>query len=170
MKSKVGACYTFRMDRSTVNRDMKFAVAAFFVIAAILPALAHAQTPPSDLRATIRAELLSDPRSAALSQTQLNAMVELLAQQAQAQGITASDITWRPQTFSQNAAASAPPESCTGNFTCVMDEAFGFIGPDLVIPFSLGLGAMGLIWIIAEMLHRRHHPHLYTGTPPASGM
>jgi len=138
----------------------------------VLPLLVHAQATSSDLSATIRAELLSDPRTASLSAAQLDAMVQLLSQQAQKQGVTAQDITWRPQpAVASGASVPAQGESCDGNFTCVMDEAFGFIGPDASIPFFLGMASMGLIWIIAEMIHRRKYPHLFaTPAAPVSGM
>jgi hypothetical protein len=144
---------------------IRFSVVGVVMLAAIgLPFLTHAQTATSsELSATIRAELLSDPRTSSLSSAQLDAMVSLLTQQAAAQGVTAHDIQWRPQTFSNSGATPAvQQESCAGNFTCVLDEAFGFIGPDTLIPFSLGLASMGLIWIIAEMIHRRKYPHLFT--------
>jgi hypothetical protein len=51
-----------------------------------------------------------------------------------------------------------------------MDEAFGFIGPDTTIPFALGMASMGLIWIIAEMMHRRKYPHLFAPPASSSGM
>jgi hypothetical protein len=145
-----------------VRVNVSFAAAVLFLFSAtIVPLIASAQTTP-DLSATIRAELLSDPRTSSLSAAQLDAMVSLLTQQAQAQGITAEDITWRPQTFSNaDVAPVAAPESCAGNFTCVMDEAFGFIGPDILIPFALGAASMGLIWILAEMIHRKKYPHLF---------
>jgi len=141
------------------TREIGVSLAAALLL--LLPLIGSAQTTSdSALQSTIRAELLSDPRTSALSSAQLDAMVSLLTQQAQAQGITASDITWRPQSFSSGAAPAAQ-ESCAGNFTCVFDEAFGFVGSDTVIPFSLGAASMGLIWILAEMIHRRKYPHLF---------
>jgi hypothetical protein len=140
----------------------------FFITQAILlctllllvPFMSRAETaPPADLRAIIRAELLSDPRTASLSQAQLDAMVSLLSQEAQKQGLNAQDITWHPQS-SASGAAQAAPESCAGSFTCMMDQAFGFIGPDPTIPFFLGMASMGLIWVLAEMIHRKRYPHL----------
>ena len=59
----------------------------------IVPVVLHAQA-SDDLRATIRAQLLSDPRTAGLSEEKLDSMVNLLAEEAQKQGVTASDITW----------------------------------------------------------------------------
>ena len=138
------------------------ALVLLMALAVLLPRLSHAQAPApqNDLRAVIHAELLGDPRTAGLSQAQLNTMVELLTKQAQKQGVTAHDITWRPQ------SAQSGPEGQSGEvmdvcgastFFCVIDEAFGLVGPDTTIPFSLGAASMGLIWIIAETLHRRRH-------------
>lgn len=146
-------------------------VLALGILVVFSPRISRAQTaPPSDLRSVIRAQLLSDPRTASLSSDQLDAMVSLLAQQAQKQGITAQDITWRPQAPAPASAPRAPAESCAGNFTCVMDEAFGFIGPDTTIPFALGAASMGLIWITAEMLHRRKYPHVPAQSASATGV
>ena len=144
---------------------LEFALAvttAVFVLLLLSPHAAFAQTSSSaDLRSTIRAELLSDPRTSALSQTQLDAMVDLLTKEAVKKGITAQDIIWRPQTFSNNTAAGASTpaqDQCGGSFTCIIDEAFGFVGPDTTIPFALGAASMGLVWILAEMIHRRKYP------------
>jgi hypothetical protein len=51
-----------------------------------------------------------------------------------------------------------------------MTEAFGFVGPDTTIPFCLGAASMGLIWIIAEMLHRHKYPHIKAPFAQTSGM
>ena len=132
-----------------------------------LPHLVRAQTaPPSDLRATIRAELLSDPRTSSLTSAQLNAMVDLLSQQAQKQGLSASDIEWHPTPPAPSDTTVVPAATCNGSFTCEIDQAFGFVGSDTTIPFVLGAASMGLIWSIAEILHRRKYPHLFA--PPAA--
>lgn len=125
----------------------------------IFPFLAHAQT--GDLSATIRGQLMSDPRTATLSSAQIDAMVQLLAQEAQKRGLTASDITWKPQTFAGAPTAPAAQDSaCTSALTCAFTEAFGFVGPDTAIPFILGATSMALIWILAEMMHRRKYSHV----------
>jgi hypothetical protein len=150
-------------------RTRSFIIAAL-VLAALLPAVARAQaTPPSDLRAIIRAELLSDPRTSSLTQQQLDAMVSLLSQEAQKRGLTAQDLTWHPQTFQGTGASQAAqqPQDCGSSWTCAAAAAWGFTGPDTIIPFSLGAASMALLWVIAEMLHRRKYPHL---AAPASGM
>ncbi len=131
---------------------------------ALLPLTIHAQaTSSSELSATIRAQLLSDPRSATLSQAQLDAMVDLLSEEAQKQGLSAQDIMWHPNPPAGGWANTTNPSgemSCDGSFTCIVDEAFGFVCPDTSIPFFLGMSSMGLIWILAEMLHRHKYPHV----------
>jgi hypothetical protein len=139
-----------------MQRVLQFRTAA--IIAALLapfllfiPVLASAQS--TDLSSTIRSELLKDPRTENLSQTQLDAMVQLLSGEAQQRGITASDITWRPSSLSQ-----AVTDVCgdTPQALCVLDVAFGFLGPDSIIAYILGASSMALIWLLAEMLHRRN--------------
>lgn len=135
--------------------------AVSFTLWMVFPHTARAQQNASDLRATIQAELLSDPRTTGLTQVQLGAIVDILTKEASKQGITAQDIRWRPQTpesFTAGDGAEGTAETCgTWAFLCVFNEAFGFTGPDATIPFILGAASMGLIWIFAEMLHRRRH-------------
>lgn len=130
-------------------------------VAFLLPGSAYGQETPGDLRATIRAGLLSDPRTSSLSQEQVDTLVGLLADEAEKQGITSRDIQWRPQGTERFVAAEdAAPEAvgCAGGFLCIMSESFGFVGADTTIPFTLGAASMGLVWILAEMIHRRRHP------------
>lgn len=134
---------------------------AALAIAFLIPMAVYAQGASSDLRATIRAELLSDPRTSSLSQAQIDTLVDLLADEATKQGITSQDIQWRPQSTERFVAIeSAAPDAveCAGGFLCIMSEAFGFVGADTTIPFTLGAASMGLVWILAEMIHRRRHP------------
>lgn len=157
---------------------------AFSIVALSLPLLACAQaatttatsSASSALSSTIRAELLSDPRTASLSQTQLDAMVAVLTAQAQSQGVTASEIGWHPQDYLLPQAASAPAApACTAGFLCLMDEAYGFIGPAAFIAILLGLFAIALIWILAEMIHYHRFgvhgslPSTSPPTPPVQG-
>jgi len=138
-----------------------------------LPQTTRAQANADSLRATIKAALLSDPRTSGLSPAQIDAMVGILAQEAQRQGMTAGDITWRPSptpTFGANAGDSTGATACGSNsFLCRFNEAFGFAGNDPTIPFVLGASSMGLVWILAEMLHRRRHPQFsQSATTPSS--
>lgn len=68
---------------------------------ALLPAFTSAQTDES-LRAAIRADLMSDPRSAEMSPTEIDAMVEALAAQAEEEGVAADYLD------SQNTFEAAP--------------------------------------------------------------
>ena len=134
------------------------------VTIAVLPFVVNAQNTQSDLRATIRAELLSDPRTSSLSEAQIDALVGLLADEAEKQGITSQDIQWRPESSERFVAteSAAPQEAaeCGGGFLCTMSEAFGFVGADTTIPFTLGAASMALVWLLAEMMHRRRHPYV----------
>lgn len=154
------------MIRSLSIRSL---LVALLFASAVFPLFARAQERASDLRATIRAELLSDPRTSGLSEAQIDAAVDALAQEAEKQGITSQDIQWRPQNTEQfvagDTAAADAENACEGGFLCTLSEAFGFIGSDTTIPFSLGAASMGLIWIIAEMIHRRKHPLVPANTP-----
>lgn len=146
---------------------------AALAVAFLVPAAVYGQAASADLRATIRAELLSDPRTSSLSQAQIDTLVSLLADEAQKQGITSQDIQWRPQNNERFVAIeSAAPEAaeCAGGFLCIMSEAFGFIGADTTIPFTLGAASMGLVWILAEMIHRRRHPASAPVATPVSGV
>lgn len=61
-------------------------IRAAFLFAALLPLMAFAQTAGEELRAQIRADLMQDPRASALSETEIGAMVEALATQAEEEG------------------------------------------------------------------------------------
>ena len=86
-------------------------------------------------------------------------------QEAQKQGVTSRDIQWRPQQYG-NAEDDVPMDYCgaTPALLCAFSTAFGLAGTDPTIPFTLGAASMGLIWILAEMIHRRRHP--YISAPP----
>ncbi len=75
--------------------------ALIFVIAALLPLFAFAQQ--DELRAAIRADLQNDPRSANLSQAEIDAMVEALATQAEEQGSAQDYIDSENSTFGETA-------------------------------------------------------------------
>src|SRR3989344_3033765 len=115
-----------------MSRTMSFRfLLVICVTIAVLPFVVNAQNVSADLRATIRAELLSDPRTSSLSGAQIDALVGLLANEAEKQGITSQDIQWRPESSERFVATeSAAPQApeCAGGFLCTMTEAFCFIG------------------------------------------
>lgn len=142
------------------------------LFALALPLLAHAQTGDTDLSATIRAQLLSDPRTSSITPEQLDAMVQLLTEEAQKQGVTVEDIYREPIVPTANFATAENSTqelgTCEGipTWSCAFSSAFGFIGPNPIIAFTLGATSMALIWIIAEMMHRRERQ--MSAPPPAS--
>ena len=155
--------------QTTLNRA--FLLASIVGVLVCVPLATRAQTnqtTQNDLRATIRAELLSDPRTSGLTQAQIDAMVDALTQEAQKQGVTSQDIQWRPQQVAEEESAPPVADSCEGTprFFCAFDMAFGFVGDNPGIAFMLGLASMGLIWLIAHILHHRH-PTLLP-PPPAT--
>lgn len=121
----------------------------------LLPSLAFAQT---DMQATIRAALAGDSRTAGMSQAQIDSMVVALSQEAQQQGMTPQDVTWRPVV---NSPVSAVPNECGAMpaFFCLLNMSFGLSGPNYIIPFLLGLTSLLLIFMIAMILERHHHAH-----------
>jgi hypothetical protein len=132
-----------------MKRSLTVATACASVLLA-LPLLVSAQS--AGLSEAIRAEIMKDPRSSGIPQTQIDAMVATLAQAAQQQGVSEADITWRPA----EAAASVPVTSC--GFLCAINAIFGFGGNDYTIPIGLGVTSALLILFISMMLHR-HHKH-----------
>ena len=65
------------------------------VCVAIAPAVLSAKD--DDLTATVRGAILSDPRSETMSQTEVDAMVNALVEEARVKGVTAEDIVWWPE-------------------------------------------------------------------------
>jgi hypothetical protein len=125
-------------------------------VASAAQAAASAAT-EADLSATIRAAVLSDPRSQSMTEAEIDALVAALAQEAEGQGVSTHDILWRPQEISQ----PVPQEGvATCNFLCMLNQAFGLDGSDVAIPIGLGITAGILLFVIGSILHHRfgHHP------------
>lgn len=138
-----------------LHAAVTFAVAALFVLALAVPLYTQAQS--SDLRTTIRAALLSDPRTSGLSATQIDAMVEVLAEEAKKRGISSEDIQWRPvseQTFSDTSGEEVRSCGNIPSFLCALNTAFGFNGSDPTIAIGLGVTSALLLLIIGLMLER----------------
>lgn len=132
-----------------------FTLAILFVLIFATPLFIHAQS--SDLQTTIRAALLSDPRTSGLSATQIDAMVEVLAEEAKKRGISSEDIQWRPvseQTFSDTSGKEVQSCGNIPSFLCALNTAFGFNGSDPTIAIGLGVTSALLLLIIGLMLER----------------
>lgn len=119
----------------------------------LLPFLAFAQT---DLSATIREQILRDPRTAQMTDAQLDAVIAALTQNARVQGMTAADIQWQPYIDSVAGTCSLP------HVLCDLNAAFGFDGSDLRIPIGLGLSSMALVALLA-FLAEHHRKEIEVG-------
>lgn len=159
------------MAQSAKLSGILLAIIATILLAWVaLPSAARAQESSAELNATIRSALLSDPRTAGLSDAQVDAMVSLLTQEAQKRGVTSRDIQWRPQQNGTTESAPVGDDYCgaTPAFLCAFSLAFGFAGTNPTIPFILGAASMALIWILAEMLHRRRYPAAVPASAPSA--
>jgi hypothetical protein len=132
-----------------MKRALKLATICAAAVIAV-PFMAGAQS--LGLQNAIRAEIMKDPRSSEIPPAQIDAMVSALAQTAAAQGVSETDITWRPATR----AGAGEPAAC--GFLCTINQIFGFGGDDFTIPIGLGVTSALLILFISMMLHR-HHVH-----------
>ena len=140
--------YNLRMRR---NHLAKFAAAAILGIG-LVPLISLAQT---DLRETIRAEIMKDPRSASIPAAQVEQMIDALTEEAQSKGITSEDILWAP--LPTNTAASqnnTAAEACT-SFSCRIAGAFG--GKDSIYTIPILLLSLVALVYIARFFHRRPH-------------
>ncbi|MEK7509826.1 MAG: hypothetical protein AAB605_03880 [Patescibacteria group bacterium] len=119
-----------------------------FLVAMLLPLFALAQEEDT-LRATIRADIMSDPRSSEMSPTEIDALVSALAMQAEEQGV-AQDYLDAQNSF---AAAEAP----------IYEPAPASNALDIaVLALLVVLGAVAL-YLIWQRNQRR-------SMPPSAGM
>jgi hypothetical protein len=88
--------------------------ALLFVVVALLPLFAFAQQNDA-LRAAIRADIMSDPRSSEMSPTEIDAVVEALAAQAVEQGAAQDYIESENGTFNEPPPAPVYEETLTLN-------------------------------------------------------
>ena len=151
-----GSTLTQRVTVNIIPIFQEASAARAYSAAAEAP-LAQAQS-NDELRTTIRTALTADPRSASLSEAEMDAMVSALAVEAQMQGVTASDIAWRPESSGSdrgwwNMSACGNPSG----FLCAISTAFGFAGPDPVIAIALGVLAAILLFVVGSLIeiHRR---------------
>lgn len=118
-----------------------------------LPMLAYAQSSEAELRAGIRAEILKDPRTASMSEAEIQAMVEVLAAGAEVEGIESSSFVAQSRSFAPTAAEEEP--SCGGMpvFLCHINQTFGFDGSNALMPIAL-LATSGLLaFLLYELKH-----------------
>jgi len=130
-----------------------------------VPLISSAQA-SDDLSATIRTAILSDPRTAEMSEAEIEHMVAALAQSAEEQGVSSYDIAWRPQEPAM--MEEVVPVSCGSmpEFFCMLTAAFGLDGSDVAIPFALMVTSAILLFVIGSLLHHRYGRHPVRGAMP----
>lgn len=121
----------------------KFGTILFFAIAAPIALFAQ----EDDLRAQIRADLMTDPRSAEMSSAEIDALVSALADKAETDG-TASAYLESKNTFDYSSLFPAPkaPSAFAAALTSPMALALAFL---LLILLAVGL----------YIIRRRGTPH-----------
>ena len=130
---------------------------------ALFPAFASAK---DELDTTIRAIIMSDPNSAALSEAQLDALTTELAEKARQDGVTLGDILWRPETPITEEEAAAYRCGKVPAFLCALNEAFGFSGDDITLPIGFFLSSIVLLFLIWAMINSYRHRMM--PPPPAA--
>jgi hypothetical protein len=147
--------YMTRAQSELVAVLIGLACAAAFVF----PVFAHAQsTSENQLRATIYSQIMADPRAQTMSQAQIYSMVNALTLQAQAQGLTASAITYRPEVPGSEGPTSGTTFGTCSDISCSLSSAFGLDGSIPVIPIALFVLA-GLFILIFGIMREMGHPH-----------
>lgn len=141
---------------------MKFLSGALILTVLLaFPIVVLAQT-DAELEATIRSAILSDPRTADMTEAEIDAIVAALAEEAGAQGVTSYDILWQPQ--EETLATVEPVATCNlPEFFCTLNAALGLDGSDIAIPIGLGVTAALLLFVIGSILHHRHGRHPLAG-------
>jgi hypothetical protein len=161
---------------TSTNTLSRIAAPVLVLSVLLVASFAYAQERTSaDLQATIRASIKTDPRAAGLTEAQLDQLAARLTQEAQAQGVSAADILWRPTTVPPEGAGErlggVPFVLNCGNengVLCRINNALGLDGTNLLIPLVLGIAAALLLLVLAILfMHHKHvEPQLLKGTPP----
>lgn len=157
-----------------MNSRAKLAIQGAIVALAFVPLVTSAQSQPADeMHATIMAQLMRDPRTANIPPEQLKLLVDALANQAQSQEVTVTDLRWQPAVSTigaeQTQVSADVGARCVGGFSalCVMSEGFGFVGPDITIPLFFLVVSGLLILILARMKRYFHMIHPSAAAPVA---
>lgn len=154
----------------SVRFDAKWFLAIVSMLVVVLPLALLAQSDDA-LRDTIRQAIMVDPRSASISETERELLVDALAAQAQIQGVTAAEIAERPaimSTFGSDVSGDGVVSICPGTpFFCTMTEALGFGVGDNTIPIILWTSGILLLLILGLMIEIHHRKMRRTfATPP----
>jgi hypothetical protein len=130
----------------TRARALPNAAGVLFVLL-FVPLFALAQS-DDVLRATIRADIMSDPRSAEMSPTEIDALVNALAEQAHEQGI-AETYVQAQNNFSPRAEIP-------------------YYEPQSTLPTLVALLTLAIVLLAVVFFIIRHRGA--RGTPPSDGM
>lgn len=151
-----------------MHRSFSASASISLLIFFSLPFVTLAQT-QLDLQSTIRAAIAADPRTQGMTEVQIDAMVDALAQRAQNQGLTPDDITWRP--ISDVPRTQMVIISCGAFPTifCTLSYSLGFIGADYTIPLWLLLASFLMIVIIMLMRHEHYRAAQAAALTPTQG-
>lgn len=152
----------YSLEKIAIHSAAVAALAILFFF--IAPITIGAQADSQDLGAAIRAALLSDPRSAEVAPAQFDAIVATLTAEAMQQEISVHDITWNRVASMVDASDEADSEICDSSL-CALNAAFGFSGPNMLIPVLLGFSSMLLLLIIGTIMRR--HGASGVSVPPA---
>ena len=146
------------------NSQMNRLIVGITVAASLMmPLIIHAQaTSPTALDATIRAAIMQDPRSANLSSVQISAMVAALSAKAQAQGLTAQNIAYRPGTTGivvpgVTTVTPTATDPCALSSACAAGSFFGSGLANNATYAGFWILSLLLIIIVLQM---RKDPHL----------
>lgn len=125
-----------------------------------VPVLAQSS---GELEATIRAAITSDPRSAEMTEEDIDAMVVALVEEAETAGVSSEQITWRPEIPAPwaDTPEQGPADACPyAAFLCALNDAFGFSEFPFLIPILLAITSAILLFVIGSILlhHHGHHP------------
>lgn len=130
----------------------------------------------ADLHATIKAAIQADPRATDMTAAQIDAMTDALVVEAQAQGVTAHDILWRPVVPAPPAAAAGasylnavPFLNVCGNessILCRLNNALGLDGTNLLIPLVLGIASALLLLVLVMLVMHHKHTGVHLNAPP----
>lgn len=145
----------------STNQSVGIIIALLAIANLAMSPFALAQSSDADLRASIRAEILKDPRTASMSEAEITAMIDALTIGVQAEGIESNAFIAQSRSFAPTAAEGVP--SCGGmpEFLCRINQALGFDGTNALIPIVL-LATSGLLaFLLYELKHHaRIHGHI----------
>lgn len=154
----------------------RLAAVPVIAFALLVPLAAGAQGVESQesLRATIHAAIQADPRAASMTPGQIDQLADALAVEAQAKGMTAQEILWRPTVPAPEGEATRLPGvpfmlECgdESSVLCRINHALGLDGTNLMIPLALGIGAALFLLVLAMLvMHHKHEQVTMTPPPP----